>query len=142
MTGKPGGLAVYSDPIDRLATPGAGITPLGKKSYRGGLEMERILPVGDELQPLKRATGLGEQGLYLAEDLNTPSYGARVGANVEALGQRLKRSGPELRVADPAEIANVRYGKALDDLTPQERHYVDLAQQAAAAVAKAARQGG
>ena len=141
VTGKHGCLAVYSDPIEKLATPGAGITPLGKKSYRGGLEMERILPVGDELQPLKRATGLGEQGLYLAEDLNAPSYGARVGANIEALGQRLKRSGPELRVADPDELARVRYDKALDDLTPSERAYVDMAQQSDDAVSRAAGRG-
>ena len=88
LRGKHGGLAVYSDPIDRLVVPGAEITPLGKKSCRGGLELERVLLLGGELQPLKRATGLGEQGLYLAEGLNPPTYGARVGANLEAVGQR------------------------------------------------------
>ncbi len=141
LRGKHGGLAVYSDPIDRLVVPGAEITPLGKKSCRGGLELERVLLLGGELQPLKRATGLGEQGLYLAEGLNPPTYGARVGANLEAVGQRPRGSGPDLRVADPAEVAQFRYGKALNDLTPNERHYLDLARQPDESLTRAAGQG-
>ena len=151
------GLVVYGDDVDSLAIPGTRGTTLDTNYYAGGRELEGGVPTEwhrgkdtgftpGETAPVRRATGIGgNKGLYLDENLENPSYAARVGANVKALADKAKTpfadSGPAVRRADADEIARGQFGKNVDELTETEAAYVKHAQMDDSALTNLAGQG-
>ena len=139
------GLVVYSDDLSKLAVPGSTAEPLGVKHYAGGRELELGLAEGGTTQQVRKAATFVDHpaDLYLAEDLDAPSYGQRVSANVRGVVDTLRaRTGQiEGAVATPEDIARARFGKSLDELTPEEGQYARLASQDDDALRAAESQG-
>ena len=140
------GLAVYADTVDDLAIPGSSSSPLGVKHYSGSRELEFGAATGTEISAVRPTTGVGLEGktLYLAEDLAEPSYVSRVKANLQAAGDELgrrRKGGLQGETATADDIAQSRFGKELDNLTPDEAKYVQQAQQTDEVLQTAAAQG-
>ena len=125
------GLAVYADELADLAIPGSFKEPLDVKWYGGGRELELGVPTGGQVQGVRKAATFVDHpaDLYLDEALAAPTYGQRVKANVEGVVDVLRgRTGQIQGVkANADDIARARFNKQLDELTPEEGHYVDLA---------------
>ena len=127
------GLVVYSDELDKLQVPGSSTTPGGVNYYAGGRELELGKASGSNAQAVRPVTGVGNDGakLYLADDLNAPTYGQRVKANFQASADLIRgqRGQGVVRQAEPEDIARARFDKDMADLAPEESRYVELAQQ-------------
>ena len=146
-TGENPGIAVYKRGMDDLELAGTPDSPLGVKGYvKPGIgpvrELELIVPTGDITAPLRPVTNIGEGAkLYLDEALEAPSYLQRVRANVLAATDALSGQQSAATKATPEDIARSQFGKELSDLTLDEAHYVNLAQQGDDALRHAMLQG-
>ena len=129
-TGKFPGLAVYGDEVADLALPGSYKEPLDVKWYHGR-ELELGVPTGGQVRGVRKVDTFIDHpaDLYLDEALTAPTYSQRVKANVEGVVDVLRgRKGQvEGVTANADDIARARFNKQLDELTPEEGHYVDLA---------------
>ena len=109
---------------DDLVVPGGPTEPLGTNYYLGR-ELEYAAPTGVSLPP-SRDIGLfdGNSHLYLSENMTAPSEWARMRANLRVIGRGGDGAATQGRRATPDEIARSRFGKTVDELTPDEQAYV------------------
>ena len=128
----------------QVRRPGVESDPLGTKYFEQAhaRELELIAGSGTELPAVRRVTGLGDAGMYLDESITAPTYGGRVKANVLGLVDTVRGNpGVVKRASTAEEIAESRFGKSVDDLTPDEAQYVGMSQQSDSALTTAASQG-
>ena len=124
QTGTSPGVVAYGDDLSELT--------FIDKYYKTGREVELVAPVGLYRPPVKPVVGVGskETQLYLPDHLREPTYTTRVGANVRAIADLLRRRQlVSSEIASPDRIAAARFGKAVHQLSPEEFRYVQLARE-------------
>ena len=124
QTGTSPGVVAYGDDLSELT--------FIDKYYKTGREVELVAPVGLYRPPVKPVVGVGskETQLYLPDHLREPTYTTRVGANVKAIADLLRRRQlVSAEIASPDRIAAARFGKSVNQLSPEEFRYVQLARE-------------